>query len=437
MSEKNPLSQAASIKKLRWLPLDNAAKIYPAARRRNWSNVFRLSATLTETVDVDVLQSALDVTVERFPSIAVRLRRGVFWYYLQQLAQAPQIRRESSYPLTRMGRDEIRQCALRVIVYRRRIAVEYFHSLTDGNGAMVFLKSLVAEYLQQRYGISIPAEHGVLDRQEPPKDAEMEDSFLKYAGPLQASRKENTAWHLSGTQELGGFLHVTCFQVDTKAALQKAHDYGVSLTTYLTAVMMQALQQLQEEKVADIRRRKPIKVLIPVNLRKLFPSNTLRNFAMYTTPELLPRLGTYSFDEICQIIRHRMGAEITPKHMSMKIATNVASERLLAVRVMPLFIKNMVMKAIFDAVGECKSCLSLSNLGAVQLPEAMLPYVERMDFILGVQATSPYNCGVLSFKDTLYINFIRNIRQPDLERHFYDVLRQQGLQAKVQTNGSM
>jgi len=437
MSEKNPLSQAASIKKLRWLPLDNAAKIYPAARRRNWSNVFRLSATLTETVDVDVLQSALDVTVERFPSIAVRLRRGVFWYYLQQLAQAPQIRRESSYPLTRMGREEIRQCALRVIVYRRRIAVEYFHSLTDGNGAMVFLKSLVAEYLQQRYGISIPAEHGVLDRQEPPKDAEMEDSFLKYAGPLQASRKENTAWHLSGTQELGGFLHVTCFQVDTKAALQKAHDHGVSLTTYLTAVMMQALQQLQEEKVADIRRRKPIKVLIPVNLRKLFPSSTLRNFAMYTTPELLPRLGTYSFDEICQIIRHRMGAEITPKHMSMKIATNVASERLLAVRVMPLFIKNLVMKAIFDAVGECKSCLSLSNLGAVQLPEAMLPYVERMDFILGVQATSPYNCGVLSFKDTLYINFIRNIRQPDLERHFYDVLRQQGLQAKVQTNGSM
>ena len=92
------------------------------------------------------------------------------------------------------------------------------------------------------------------------------------------------------------------------------------------------------------------------------------------------------------------------------------------------------MKAVFDSVGERKSCISLSNLGAVELPEAMLPYVERMDFILGVQATAPYNCGVLSFGDTLYINFIRNIRESELELHFFRVLRDMGLHVKVQSN---
>ena len=420
--------------KLRWLRLDNAAKIYPAARTQDWSNVFRLSATLTETVDMDVMKTALDVTVRRFPSIAVRLRRGVFWYYLEQLTEAPAVREESSYPLTRMSREEIRKCAFRVIVYDRRIAVEMFHSLTDGNGALVFLKSLVAEYLQQKYGIHIPAEHGVLGRLDDPADVELEDSFQKYAGTVSASRQERTAWRLKGTPETGGFLNVTCFELSTKEVLAKAHEYNVSLTTFLCATMMMAMQNLQKESVPNPRRRKPLKVLIPVNLRKLFPSRTLRNFALYTTPEILPQLGEYTFEEICQAIRHRMGLDITPKQMSMKIATNVNSEKIMAVRLMPLFIKNMVMKAVFDSVGEKKSCLTLSNLGAVRLPEEMLPYVETMDFILGVQATAPYNCGVLSYGDTLRLNFIRNIREPKLEYHFHCVLRDMGLCAEVQSN---
>lgn len=420
--------------KLRWMRLDNAAKIYPAARRENWSNVFRVSATLTKPVDKDVLHTALDVTLRRFPSMAVRLRKGVFWYYLEQLASVPPIREEYSYPLTRMSKSEIRRCAFRVIVHDCRIAVEIFHSLTDGTGAMIFLKSLVAEYLLQKYGVHVPAENGVLGRLEEPSEAELEDSFQKYAGKLRAGRQENTAWRMSGTPEPGGFLNVTCFKLPVKAVLDKAHAYHVSLTTFLAAVMMRALQSCQQEKVPHRNRRRPLKILIPVNLRKLFPSKTLRNFALYITPEILPKLGEYSFAEICQIIQHHVGLENTTKQMSMKIATNVGSERLMAVRVMPLFIKNMVMKAVFNTVGERKSCLTLSNIGAIQLPDVMKTYVERMDFVLGVQATAPYNCGVLSFGDTLYMNFIRNIREPDLERHFHRALQEHGLLAEVESN---
>lgn len=424
----------AKKRSLRWLRLDNAAKIYPAARRKNWSNVFRLSATLTEPIDAAIMQQALDVTVGRFPSIAARLRRGVFWYYLQQLDHAPPLRQENSYPLTRMSRNEIRQCAFRVIVYHNRVAVEMFHSLTDGNGALIFLKSLVAEYLQQKHGICVPAECGILDRLEEPKDSELEDSFQKYGGAIQASRKSNDAWQLTGTPETDDFLHLTCFRIPVKEALDKAHEYGVSLTAFLSAAVMMALQQLQARQEPNIRKRKSIKVLIPVNLRKLFPSATLRNFVLYTTPEIRPKLGEYSFREICQVVYHYMGLEITPKFMSTLIATNVSSERILAVRLIPLFLKNIVMKAIFDSVGERKSCLSVSNLGQVQVPDAMAPYVERFDFILGVQATAPYNCGVLSYGDTVYINFIRNIREPLLEAQFHRFLRDMGLPVLVESN---
>ena len=425
MSEEN---------RLRWMRLDNAAKIYPAARRQNWSNLFRVSVTLKEPVDTAVLQSALDVTARRFPSIATRLRRGVFWYYLQQISRAPSIREEKSYPLTRMSRDETRQCAFRVIVYGRRIALEIFHSLTDGTGAMIFLKSLTAEYLQQKYGVSIPAENGVLGRLEEPTEEELEDSFQKYAGKISASRRENNAWQLSGTPEPSEFVHLTCFRLCAGDVIQKAHEYHVSATAFLAAAMMMAIQNLQEDKVPNPKRRKHIRVQIPVNLRRIFPSETLRNFALYSTPEIDPRVGRYSFEEICKVVHHQMGIDINAKVMSTKIAANVSSERMLVVKLMPLFLKNIVMRIVFDAVGERKSCLSISNLGVVKLPDEMVPYVERMDFILGTQATAPHNCGVVTFGDQLCINFVRNIREPELEAHFYRVLRELELHVEVQSN---
>lgn len=419
---------------LRWVRLDNAAKIYPAARRRNWSNVFRQSVTLIEPVDTAVLKSALDVTAKRFPSIAARLSNGAFWYYLREIENAPEIRQEQSYPLVFMSDEEMRKCAFRVIAYENRIAVEFFHSLTDGTGALIFLKSLTAEYLEQKYSISIPFEHGVLDRRQRPTKDELEDSFLKYSGKYPAGRKDTDAWRLSGTPEKDGFLRLTCFKIPVKEALTVAHDHSVSLTAFFSAVLAESLINLQKEKVPHIRRRKPIKVLIPVNLRNLFESNTLRNFAMYTIPEFDTRLGEYTFDEICKLIKAKMDLEVNQKYMGRVIATNVNDERNPLVRLIPLPLKNLVMKMVFDTCGERKSCLSISNLGLIKLPEIMKQYITRMDFILGVQAAAPYNCGILSYNDTVYINFIRNIREPDLERHFFLVLQRLGLTVTVESN---
>ena len=419
---------------LRWMKLDNAAKIYPAAKRRNWNNFFRISATLTEPVDVAVLRSALDVTARRFPSIAVRLRRGMFWYYLEQIPHSPAIQEEKSCPLAHVPFHEVRQCAFRVLVYHNRFAVEFFHALTDGTGGLTFFKTLLAEYLSQKYGLTIPAGDGVLGRLEEPDAEELEDSFLRYAGNIKASRKEATAWHLTGTPEKDGFKDLVTLMIPAPALKECAKAHGVTVTELLCAAMMQAICQLQAEKVPQRSRRKPVKVLLPVNLRNLFPSKTLRNFASYITPEVDPRMGDYTFDEICAAVHHRMGLENNPQTMRAKFAANVASEQSPLLRVMPLFIKNLAMKAVFDTVGECKSCLCLSNLGVVRLPEVMAPYVARMDFIIGVQAKAPHNCGVLTWNDTVYINCIRSIREPELELHFYRVLHQLGLPVKVESN---
>lgn len=421
-------------KKLRWMTLDNAAKIFPASRRRSWSNVFRLSATMDEPVDREALQTALDVTVRRFPSIAARLCTGAFWYYLEEIPHAPRIVDEKPYPLSRMAFDDIAKCAFRVTVYDYRIAVEFFHALTDGNGGLVFLKTLIAEYLYQKYHTKLPPWEGILNRLEEPSAEEMEDSFLKYEGPKKASRAEPNSFRIKGERERDGFKTNTTFMLEATDVASRAKSLGVTVTAYVTAALIEAAMKIQEVRVPRRHRRMPLKVCVPVNLRKLFPSKTLRNFVLYTNVGVDPTLGDYTFEEIARLVHHQMKLQITEKNMAAMIATNVGDEKPLALRVMPLFIKNAVMKMIFDAVGEKKSCLSLSNLGIVTAPEEFSRHVTRMDFVLGSQAQAPYNVGLLTYGGTMYLNVIRNTKEPLLEREIHGVLRRLGIRARVESN---
>ena len=421
-------------RKLRWMHLDNSAKIYPAAATTRWNNIYRLSVTLKEAVDREVLQSALDVTVRRFPSIAVRLHRGMFWYYLEEIAHAPAIQDEKSYPLVRMPFDDIRSCAFRVLVYGKRIAVEFFHALTDGNGALIFIKTLVAEYLEQKHKITLPTGEGVLNRLELPREEELEDSFPKNSARVGFSRQEPDAYRIHGEPEEDGFCHVTTFMLKASALVELAHSLGVTVTAVIAAAFIKASIALQNEDNPYTKRHKEVKMLIPVDLRRLFGSETLRNFVLYSTPGVDPRLGEYSFEEICKIVYHKMCLENTAKNMSARIYPNVRDEQNMLLKIAPLFLKNLVMRLVFLMVGERKSTLSLSNLGVVRLPEGMAEYIDRFDFVLSVQSTAPYNAGIISFGDSLNINIIRNIKEPRLEMALYRVLREIGINVKVESN---
>ena len=421
-------------KKLRWMGLDNAAKIFPAARRRHWSNVFRLSATLAEPIDRTVMQTALDVTVRRFPSISVRVKAGMFWYYLEEIPRAPEILDEKPYPLARMPFDDIRKCAFRVLIYDKRIAVEFFHALTDGNGGLIFLKTLVSEYIYQKYSVKVPVGDGILDRLEDPPEEELEDSFVKYAGDHPASRADSDAYRVLGRREEDGFKTNTTFILDADEVVRESKKRGVTVTAYLVSAFIMAMIRIQNKKVPRRKKHKPIKVLVPVNLRKMFPSKTLRNFILYATPGVDPRLGEYTFDELCGIVKNQMQLQITEKNMASMIATNVNSEKNPVLKIVPLFLKNIVMKLIFMAVGERKSCFSFSNLGVVNPPEEFLRYVDRLDFVIGSQASAPYNTSALAYKGKIYLNIIRNISEPVLEPVVHEVFSELGIAHTVESN---
>ena len=418
-----------------WMRLDNAALIFPAIRQRRWANAFRVSATLTEAVDPAVLQQAVADLMPRFPSMYVRLRTGVFWYYLEELTEPPRVREDYAYPLTLMQAKELRRCCLRVMYFRERIAVEFFHSLTDGNGGLVYLKTLTARYLSLRYGVEIPPEQGVLDWREAPSPRELEDSFVRYSNGVTLNDHEPNALRLKGSYE-PNFLYLTTGVAPTQALLEAAHAYGATVTIFLAAVMEETILRWQAETCPRRRSRKPVKVTIPINLRRLYGSQTLRNFVLTLNPGVDPRMGDYSLAELCKRMAAQMTAEGTPQQMAGRIAANVNPQQIALIRAVPLPIKNVVMRIIYSMRGESKGCINLSNLGAVRLPAAMEPYVRRVEFIIGTQRSYPNNCSVASCGGETYINMIRNIRESELERRFFSRLVELGVPVTIESNAS-
>jgi hypothetical protein len=418
-----------------WMKLDNAAKIYPAAKRRNWKALFRLSATLTEKIDPAVLEQAQRSTLARFPGFALKLKRGVFWYYMEHNEGEPAIGSDGAYPCAPMDFKENSGFMFRVRYHERRIAVEIFHALTDGSGGLCFLKTLVAEYLRIKYGAQIPRDNGILDCTLPPSPDETEDAYLKYARNIARSRRESDAYYLKGTDEPDGFAHIVTALIPADAVLRRAKEKQVSLTEYLAAALIIAIDKLQRRAIRYERQYRPVKVCIPINLRRFYPTNTMRNFASYVNPGINPCHGVYSFDEVLSAVHHYMRSEVTEKLLNAKMSTNVRSEMRKVMRLTPLFLKNIAMKFAFYRVGDRKSTTTISNLGEVRLPDEMARFVTRMDFILGPLSRNKVVCGALSYNGVLTLNFMRTIKESALEREFLRYLVKLGIPVKVESNG--
>ena len=417
-----------------WMKLDNAALIYPATMNRNWTALFRLSATLKEPVDAGVLERAARRAIARFPSLAVRLRRGMFWFYFEHCDSPPIIEQDAANPCVRMRLKDNGGQGLRIRYYRNRIAVEFFHVLTDGTGGFVFLRTLVAEYLRLKYGAEIPFSEEILDCDAPPDEAELEDSFARFSGGETQSRREQKAYYIKGTDEAGGFIHITTGEMDAAQMLKLAHEKGVSLTEYLTAVLLLSVDAIQRRREPNRRRYKPVKVSVPINLRRFFPSRTVRNFSSYVNVGIDPLLGDYDFDEVLKIVHHFMAIEVTQKRLLARFTTNVQTQKSFILRIMPLFIKNTAMKIAYKQVGDVLYSTSFSNLGAAKLPEEMAPYVQHMDFILGPLARNRVCAAMISYEGRLRMNFTRTIEEPLLEKEFFTRLVRLGAHVLVESN---
>jgi NRPS condensation-like uncharacterized protein len=416
----------------RWYRLDNAANVYPAIKSRRRPGLFRVSAILKEPVQPELLQQALNATLKRIPSFSVRMRSGLFWHYFCHSDDTIHIQEDVINPCMSLSSKKDNGFQIRVRHHDRRIALEVFHSVSDGSGAMVFLKTLLAQYLALR-GISVPSTHGVLNCRTSPRLGEAADDFSAFAGRSTArSRRERRAYHVSGTKLPRHDIEIITGTLPVEAVKAESKRHGVSITEYLTGAYLHVLNGIQ--KAEHRLHPLPVKVQVPVSLRRFHATETLRNFSSYVCPGIDPTHGDYTFEEILSSVHHFLRYEITDKHLRSRVAANIQTERNLLVRMMPLFIKDRVISVGYKLSGPAIYTSVLTNLGVINIPPEMAQHIETFDFTLGPSQETNVNCAVLGYDDNLRIDFARVIEEPIVERAFFTFLVQQGIPVRVESN---
>ena len=416
----------------KWYKLDNAAKLYPAIKRRRWTAVFRISAKLTEPVDKQLLQQALDITLPRMSVFSCKLKTGLFWYYFDKNPEKALVTDDVINPCIKLYRKTSSGYLFRLRSHGNSVALEIFHSLSDGYGGIIFLKTLLAQYFTLK-GHVIPATEGILDCTQSIKPEEVEDGFLKsYNKKATRSWKENKAYQIKGTSQSGHTLNIINGLVSVSQLKALSKSYNVSLTEFLAGVYLFCLYNIQKKD--NPKKKLPVIVSVPVNLRPFFNSQTLRNFSSYVNPEINANWGKYSFEEVLHVVHHTLSSELTKKTLTAKLSKNVKAEKALYVRMMPLFLKNFAISFIYSLAGEKRMTSTISNVGIIQVPEEMDPFIERFDVMLGPLRFNKISCGVCSYKDILNICFTSTMEETHVEREFFTFLVKKGIHVKIETN---
>lgn len=414
-----------------WYRLDNAAKVFPPVSGERNSSVFRLSVVLHEEVDGELLQEATDHIYNRFPTLFLRLRSGVFWNYLDENRKVFLVEEERFYPCAAIDPKQNNGYLLKIYYYHNRISLEAYHSLTDGSGGFELLKSLVYYYLKLG-GKPVEHEGKILLAEDEPSFHEGEDSFASYYEDVPAERKIiPDAYRIKGAQFEPYGHNVTTGVVDAKAlsALAKAH--GATITSYIVSLI---IYTIYETRLKYSNNKKPVVVAVPVGLRGVFPTETLRNFFCLVNIEHVPAPGT-SFEEIIPAVTAQLREKTEVENLKRIMSGNAKLERNMGSRLAPLFLKRWGIMFGFNFFGEVKKTLTFSNMGVVDIPKSASPYVKYFEVNLYPTPKSPINFSACSVDGKFTISFTRSIEESEIVRFFLRYLAQNcGLEVGLYTN---
>ncbi len=416
-----------------WYKLDLSAIVYPTLQRKDFSSVYRLSVLLKEPVKPEILQQAVDIALPRFPTYKTAIRKGLFWRYLEPNNRpGPFVRKDIRNFCMPMPFKAGNRYLLRVYYYDRRISLEAHHCLGDGTGGMYVLQTITAVYLRL-LGHEIQNGGFVMDINETPDPEELEDAYMRYANArVRPPRPGEKTYRVRGTKEPFYTFNVIDGILSVKQVMEAAKKYNATITEYLNSVLLYAL--LQKQKSERHFRLRPVKIAMPVNLRRFFPSKTLRNFITMVYPAIDPRLGDYTFEEIVAQVHNYMRYYINEKFLKGDITTNASTQQNPFIRVVPLFIKDFVVRQFYTRVQDKNSSAGLTNMGALKVPEDMKPHIDRFDIYMGQPFSSRTNCAIISFEDTLTINFASSIMESDVERYFFRKLVSDGIHVTIESN---
>jgi len=410
-----------------WKKLDNAAKIFPPNSKKSDTKVFRFACELYDNVDKNVLQNALNITVDAFPLYKSIIKSGVFWYYFEASHFKPVVVEENLPPCSPLYDRNNKTLLFRVMYYKKRINFEVYHALSDGAGALQFFKTLVFHYITIKYEYKFKDKVPLLDIKASAAQ-KMDDSFQKYYSTpaSDVKKKKVKAYKIRGMKIPEYRISVIEGIIPVDAIIQKVKEYNTSLTIFLAAILMCAIN----EDIPLRHKKRSVILSIPVNLRNYFHSETARNFFGVINVSYNFASGSGELQEVIEHLKNEFRENLTAEVLAKRINNLSSLEHNFLLRAIPLFIKDIALK-IANSIVDRSYTSTLSNVGRVDVPDEIKKFISSFDIFV---STNKLQACMCSYENKLRISFTSAFVSTEVQRRFFKQLAALGLPVIIESN---
>lgn len=416
-------------KRIYWRRLDDQAKIFSLSCNRTDTSIFRLSTNLKQKVNKDILQKALLTTLEKYQAFKVKVKRGFFWYYLVENNKEPIISNKIKPSFEFIHYEDNNEYLFKISYEGKKIVIDYFHILTDGNSGREFFNELIYNYIKIKHPKSIHSTEITEEKVE----LQPENSYTKnYKKKFVKAYTPPQAYQVKGKKIENGKVGINHFNIKLTELKKNAKEKGCSISEFLVSLIAYSLYETNYKKN---KGRKPINICVPINLKKYFPSETISNFVSHMMVSLkVNRKKKYSFEDILSMVKKEFTKKLNIEKISATMNSNGQAINNFFVRVLPLFIKKtLVVLGSFSV--KKQFTMTFSNLGTTDINEDCKKFVDDCTFTLVPDWAEKIRCGVCSYKDNLVITFSSNIKEDSFECKFRDLLKEMGIKVKIKGNG--
>ena len=416
--------------KFYWRRLDNSAKIFPISAGKKYSTVFRFSAVLKEEIDPESLKQAVIFALRKYKSFRVRMKSGVFWNYFEHNPKDPIIEEEKDYPCKYIDYKRNNNYLFKVTYYDQKINIDIFHSLTDGNNGNLFFREIIYNYIE----LTHPKEFEDELRTTRKVEYTTEDSYMKnYDKSAKSNNSSKKAFVLKGEKIRLAAVSAIHEIIDTNELKALCKKEDCTVTQYLSAVL---IYSIYEENYKKNNGEKPIKLCIPVNLKKYFPnSQTISNFFTYITLEAeMKKDNLNTFEKILDFVKKDFKKRLTEEEIIKTMSGNVKLGNNPIIRVVPLFLKKAIVRLSYLEIRKYTTT-TFSNVGRIGIIGKYKPYIEYFLMLIAPEPVEKIKCSACTFEDKMVFTFTSILNDNSIEKRFYEFLKEQGIKVEIESNG--
>ena len=415
--------------KIKWRKLDNSAKIFPMSTGSRYSSVFRLSVVLNSKVNPKILYKALLSTLDKYEIFKVKMKAGLFWYYLEENTKNPIIEEENNYPCKYIEPKANNGYLFKVTYFNNKINIDIFHALTDGNGGNIFFRELVYTYLEMCHPRDLKQEI----RRPRKIEYTEEDSYIKnYSKKIDTKSKNKRAYELKGKKiPLTGISAIHQI-IDLDKLKIECEKYDATVTQYLTAVLMYSIYNTN---YIQNKGKKPLKICVPVNLKKYFPSKTLSNFFSYIILSAKFKNNKLdTFDNMVEFVKKEFKEKLSEEEVLRVMSSNVKLGNNFFIKIIPLFLKNILVRIGYLEIRK-HSTITYSNIGRVGILGNYQKYIKYFLMLIAPDPVEKIKCSSCTFDNKIVFSFTSILNNNDIEKAFYNFLISKGIDVTIESNG--